>query len=169
MTSEAHEHPLYRRYRQRGVFPREISAGIEIGAPVSLVWQILIDFDHYEEWNPFTPQVVAKLGLGEPVELHVDMPGRSKSVRVEWINRIEDESRICWGMDLGHPALLVANRFQEVTKIDEERTRYYTVDRFSGLVVPLMMALYGEPTRLGFESVARGLKIRAEALYKARR
>ena len=105
----------------------------------------------------------------EPVELHVDMPGRSKSVRVEWINRIEDESRICWGMDLGHPSLLVANRFQELTKIDEERTRYYTVDKFSGLVVPLMMALYGEPTRLGFESVARGLKTRAEALYEARR
>jgi len=65
---------------------------------------------------------------------------------------------ICWGMHLGHPGLLTANRWQELHDLGGGRTLYHTVDRFSGLLVPLMMALYGEPTRRGFESVAHELK-----------
>jgi hypothetical protein len=61
-------------------------------------------------------------------------------------------------MHMGHPVLLTANRWQELSDLSGGRTRYRTIDRFSGLLVPLVMALYGEPTRRGFESVAAGLK-----------
>jgi hypothetical protein len=162
MTTEARDHPVHRRYRQRAFFPREVSAGAEIAAPIGRVWQILTDLERYPEWNPFTTRVESTLCVGDPVRLHVAMPGRSRSVRTEWVNVFEPEDCIAWGMHMLHPALLNANRYQELTDLGNGRTRYYTVDRFSGLLVPVMMAAYAEPMRRGFESVARSLKARAE-------
>ena len=152
------QHPFHLKYRQRPVFAAQVSGRSEIAAPVADVWDALVDFDCYDRWNPFTPQVETNFAVGSPVTLHVDMPGRSKSVRVEWINLVEPGQTICWGMQMGHAALLCANRWQMLRNRGDGRTEYLTVDYFSGLLTPLVMALYGEPTRLGFQSVANGLK-----------
>ncbi len=42
-------------------------------------------------------------------------------------------------------------------------TRYTTVDRFSGLLVPVVMALYGTPMQRGFQQMADALKARVES------
>lgn len=170
--SDPRQHPFHARYRQRALFAREVSASTEIAASRDDVWNALVDFERYPLWNPFTTQVTTTLEVGAPVTLHVDMPGRAKSVRTEWVNLVEPGRTICWGMHLGHPVLLCANRWQQLDDLEGGRTRYHTVDRFSGLLVPLVMALYGESTRRGFESAALGLKrwverragLRAESL-----
>jgi len=156
--SQPRRDPFHLRYRQRALFARQVEASVEIDAPRDVVWEALVDFGAYPHWNPFTRTVETRLEVGAPVRLGVDMPGRSRSERVEWVNLVEPGHTICWGMQIGHPALLVANRWQELHDLGGGRTQYHTVDRFSGLLVPLVMALYGEPTRRGFESVALGLK-----------
>jgi uncharacterized protein YndB with AHSA1/START domain len=152
------QHPFHLKFRQRTLFAADITARSEILAPVADVWDALVDFDGYGDWNPFTPKVETEFKVGARVTLHVDMPGRSKSVRTEWINLVEPGQTICWGMQMGHASLLCANRWQMVRAIDDTHTEYVTTDYFSGLLTPLVMALYGEPTRLGFQSVADGLK-----------
>ncbi len=157
-AGDPRRHPFHLRYRQSARFARDVEAAVEIEASRDVVWEALVDFDAYPEWNPFTRRVSTELVVGGPVVLGVDMPGRSYSERTEWVNLVEPGRTICWGMHMGHPALLTANRWQELHDLGGGRTRYYTVDRFSGWLVPLVMTLYGEPTRLGFESVAHGLK-----------
>jgi hypothetical protein len=156
--NDPRSHPFHLRYRQRSLCARDVAASVEIDAPRAVVWAALVDFARYPLWNPFTREVETSLEVGEPVRLHVDMPGRSTSVRTEWVNLVEPGRTICWGMHLAHPALLCANRWQQLSDLEDGRTRYHTVDHFSGVLVPLMMSLYGEPTRRGFESVALGLK-----------
>lgn len=151
-------HPTHLRYQQGRIFPSDVVAVADIAAPIDQVWRILVDFEHYEDWNPFTPKVETDLQVGSPAILHVDMPGRSKSIRTEWVNLVEPGHTICWGMHMGHASLLCTNRWQILTTLDDGHTRYETVDYFSGLLTPLVMALYGEPTRQGFQSVADGLK-----------
>lgn len=163
MRDDPRSHPEHRRFRQRRLFARDVEASVEIDAPRATVWAALVDFEAYPRWNPFTPRVSTDLEVGSPVHLGVDMPGRAYSDRVEWVNLVEPGRTICWGMMIGHPALLVANRWQELEELGPARTRYATVDRFSGLLVPMMMALYGEPMRRGFESVGAGLKRWVEA------
>ena len=157
MTDPRH-HPFHLKFRQRKLFPAQVSGRSEITAPLADVWDALVDFDHYDRWNPFTPRVETNFATGSPVTLHIDMPGRSKSVRVEWINLVEPRQTICWGMQLGHASILCANRWQMLRDLGDGHTEYLTTDYFSGLAAPLVMALYGEPTRLGFQSVADGLK-----------
>jgi hypothetical protein len=157
---------LHRRYGQGRLFPRAVAASVDITAPAAEVWAVLVDFPRYPEWNPFTPEVDGELAAGAPVRLLVNMPGRRQRQRVERINRVENGRALCWGMHMGHRALLCANRWQ-VLEPAASGTRYTTVDRFSGLLVPLVMALYGGPMQLGFQQMAEALKARVEGAQAA--
>jgi hypothetical protein len=163
LQEEARAHPFHIRYRQRELFRREVSGASQIEAPIENVWKALVDFDQYPEWNTFTPIAETDLQIGSPIKLKVVMPLRSDSTRIEWINLVEPGQTICWGMHMGHPWLLCANRWQMLRTLDDGLTEYLTIDKFSGLLVPMVMALYGEPMRLGFQSVADNLKKWVEA------
>ena len=138
-----------------------VRAEVEIDRGIDHVWQILRDLDRYPEWNPFTPSARSTLEVGDPVELEVRLRGSKLSKRVETVSAAEPH-RLCWGMTMGVPLLLRAERCQVLTPIDEHRTRYVTEDRFSGLLAPLVVGLYGGAMERGFSDCASALKKRAE-------
>ncbi|MFD2272720.1 SRPBCC family protein [Undibacterium arcticum] len=45
------------------------SVKVQINAPASLVWDVLVDLDNYPQWNPYTVKVESTLEMGEPVNL----------------------------------------------------------------------------------------------------
>jgi hypothetical protein len=139
-----------------------IGAQIEIEAPIERVWQIVSDLAAYPEWNPFTPRVESSLRLGDPVTLHVRMKPNRELVRVERITAVEPKERLCWSMQLLAPFVLASERCQTVTALAEGRTRYSTENRFRGFLVPLVLWIYGEDMRRGFNELAAALKKRAE-------
>jgi len=151
------DHAFHLRFSPGRWFRREVSASAEIDAPIERVWATLVDFERYSAWNPFTPEVRAHLRVGEPIHMHVRMPRRAPRRMTEWINRIEPPRVLCWGVHLGARWLLCANRWQRLEPLDDRRTRYTTVDHLSGLLAPLVIGLYGEPMRRGFQAAADGL------------
>jgi len=158
-------HALHQRYQQGWLFPYQVSACCDIAAPAELVWDILLDFSRYGDWNAFAPKVETDLQIGSPVVMQVHMPGRAARQQTEILNLLQPGKTICWGMIMGHPLILCANRWQLLHRLDKGGTRYETVDKLSGLLAPLVWLLYGKPMRLGFEVVANSLKQRAEALF----
>lgn len=153
---------LHAHFRQRERFAREVRAEARVRAPAALVWRVLTDFERYPEWNPLTPRVVAKLEPGAVAELHVTLPRRRPSVQREVINRVEPERVLCWGLELGRPELLITNRFQVLEPLGAHATRYVTYDQFSGWLVPVVFALYGEPMRAAFSEMALALAAHCE-------
>jgi hypothetical protein len=138
-----------------------VRAEIEIDCDVAGVWEILRDLAGYPAWNPFTPRVESSLRIGEPVHLYVRLRGRKLSHRVEYVSAAEPY-RLCWRMTMGAAFLLKAERCQTLRAIDAHRTHYVTEDRFSGLLTPLVMGLFGGPMKRGFADCASALKKRAE-------
>lgn len=135
---------------------------VEIEAPAERVWDILVDFERYGEWNPFTTRVEASLEIGAPVMLHVRL-GWLKRKQPERIETVERPHLLAWGTTMGHPALLSALREQRVEAVGETRCRYSTTDRTTGLLTPLVAILFGRLIRQGFNDLAAALKTRAEA------
>lgn len=134
---------------------------VEIEAPAERVWDILVDFERYGEWNPFTTRVEASLEIGAPVMLHVRL-GWLKRKQPERIETVERPHLLAWGTTMGHPVLLSALREQRVEALGETRCRYSTTDRTSGLLTPLVALLFGRLIRQGFNDLAAALKTRAE-------
>ena len=146
-----------------------IESTIDIDAPPERVWAILADLSRYGEWNPFTPRIDASLVIGEPVVLHVAMkPGKPLIVQRE-VCSANDPGKweLGWGLQRRPGFALRANRIQRLTRVGPDRTRYYTSDTFSGLLVPIVMGLYRADIQRGFDGAARGLKERAEKGAKA--
>src|SRR6186713_425913 len=55
----------------------QLRTEIEINAPVSLVWQILVDGARYHEWNPFITSLDGELREGERLNVVVSPPDSS--------------------------------------------------------------------------------------------
>ena len=134
---------------------------LEIEAPAERVWDILVDFERYGEWNPFTTRVEANLEIGSPVMLHVRL-GWLNRKQPERIETVEPPHLLAWGTTMGHPVLLSALREQRLETLSETRCRYLTTDATSGLLTPLVALLFGRLIRQGFNDMAAALKARAE-------
>ena len=135
---------------------------VEIDAPVQRAWDILMDVERYGEWNPFTPRVATDFEIGSRVDLSA-MIGPVALKQVERIEVVDPPHRLVWTTTMGHRFLLFARREQLLETAGETRCRYRTTDAFSGLLTPLVVLFFGGMVRRGFNSVAGGLKARAEA------
>ena len=58
------------------------SVTVQIAAPAQAVWDVLVDFDRYSEWNPFCVEASGVLEVGEPLSMkllsliHISEPTR---------------------------------------------------------------------------------------------
>lgn len=137
------------------------SSVVEIEAPIGRVWDILVDVERYGEWNPFTTRAETDFEIGSPVDLHVTL-GPLKLRQPEWIEAVEGPHLLTWGTKVGHRSLLSARREQRLEARSSTRCRYHTTDALRGLLVPLVVLLFGRLIRRGFNDMARALKARAE-------
>lgn len=134
-----------------------IETQIEISAPIVVVWEVLIQFQNYANWNSFTPIVECDLVVGNDVILHVNMhPGKKPIIQKESLLHIKPLDSIAWGITSRFP--VKTERIQRIHAISANTTLYYTSDSFEGILVPLVMALYKKQIQLGFNQVAKDLK-----------
>ncbi len=131
---------------------------VVINAPLESVWGALIDVVNYPRWNPFTPRVETTFVVGTPATLYVTMNEHQQRVQHETITVYEPQHAFAWASIMGKPFILKANRWQVVEPLDDKRTHYQTYETFDGLLVPLVIALYGHDIRRGFEAVGAALK-----------
>ena len=87
--------------------PRRVYvAEVEIDAPASSGWAVLAGVATYQAWNPFTPECVTSLEVGQPVDMRVRMAKlgfsvqQRETVRVElfgpfWKNNISNNFQVC--------------------------------------------------------------------------
>jgi len=137
----------------------------DIDAPIDAVWAILLDVGRYPEWNPFTVSVQTTFAMGDPVDMQVALqPGKRTRHQVEHITGFwPDRHRFSWGTDVGPGWFIKADRWQQLTDLGGGRTRYETSDEFTGVGVPLMLALMESKVSRGFHDIAKALKARAES------
>ncbi|SFV17296.1 SRPBCC domain-containing protein [Pseudoduganella namucuonensis] len=147
------------------------SIKVEIDAPASLVWQVLVDLPRYHEWNPFTVRVESSLVVGAPVDLYVPNPATpGENLRiVEYIAAVEPERLLSWEQRPTAESKDAARRDQYVEALGPERSSYVTTDIFLGVNADEITKNFGAWVKHSFDAVALGVKQRAEALHAARR
>ncbi|KAJ7270741.1 hypothetical protein B0H12DRAFT_1093639 [Mycena haematopus] len=164
-----------------GVFT--VADSILIDAPREKVWEILLDFGTYKEWNAFvrgqTLVTAAGAALADqtptadtlmrisPVHLPPTM-GKPKflgsqktTVRITTIDH--ENYRAAWvtaGGILPKWALF-AERWQMLT-VEGGKTKYESIEVFSGILAYVVRLFVGNSLVLGVRAMAEGLKSRSE-------
>ncbi|KAG0237476.1 hypothetical protein BGW42_000686 [Actinomortierella wolfii] len=54
----------------------EHKTGVSIDAPPDKVWEVLVDLDHYSEWNPLFVHARGTVALGETLHIKTRLPVR---------------------------------------------------------------------------------------------
>ena len=143
------------------------SVTVEIEAPAAFVWDVLVDYPRYPEWNPYTIAVETSLELDDRIDLTLNNPDGTEGTFVnrEFIRIVDPPHHLRY--DTGDEMEGIhAIRDQWINALGPDRCSYYTTDTLSGEHAGLVMELNGEWVRAGFDSVAYALKARAEQLAR---
>ncbi len=141
------------------------SVTVEIAAPAHVVWEVLTDFAHYPQWNPYTVAVTTTLEIGTPIDLTLPNPDGSEGTFVnrEWVRVVEPPHHLRYDTGSEMPGIF-AVRDQWITSLGADRCSYHTTDTITGTYADKVMELTGAWVKAGFDAVAKALKARAEAL-----
>ena len=144
---------------------RELQTSIEIDAPPERVWDVLVDFDSYDEWNPFM-RIAGRPNVGATLVVHLMPPGGRESVFEPDVIRCEKHHEFRW---LGHlvvPGLFDGEHRFRLEPLDGgTRTRFEHAETFSGILAGPILWFIRDATEHGFESMNEALKIRVERLF----
>lgn len=154
------------------MFRHQLTTTIDIAAPPKVVWEILIDLDHYPEWNPFivSSSVVDGDAVAQGVRLRnrMEPPGGRAATFSPTVTSADEGRTFEWLGRLLLPGLFDGRHRFELEPIDVDGsagsgTRLHHSEQFRGLLVPLFRRVLDTSTRAGFEALNAALRTRAEA------
>lgn len=142
------------------------SVTVEIEAPQAFVWEVLVDYARYPEWNPYTVRVETTLQIGDVIDLYLPDPAKPGETfrNREYLRIVDAPGYLRYDTAEEMPGIH-AVREQWVADLGGGRSSYRTTDTFTGDVAGWVMEHQGPWVKAGFDSVAHALEARAETLY----
>ncbi|HEX8869031.1 MAG TPA: SRPBCC domain-containing protein [Lentzea sp.] len=146
------------------------SVVVEIDAPASFVWSVLLDYPSYPSWNPYTLAVSTTLEVGSPIDLTLPKPDGSAGTWVsrEYIRVVEPPRLLRYDTGDTFPGLL-GTRDQVITPLGSGRCSYRTFETFTGKYAEAVFTAQGAYVKSGFDSVAHALRARVVDLLRVGR
>ena len=144
------------------------SVKVDIAAPAPFVWDILVDYPHYPQWNPYTVEVHTTLTINSPIDLTLPSPTGDGTTFVnrEFIRVVDPPHHLRYDTGDAIPGIF-AVRDQWIEAQTPDRCTYWTTDKFTGKHAPWVIKTNGTWVKTGFDAVAHALKARAEQLWNA--
>ena len=143
-----------------------VSQSVIIEASAEKVWEVLVDFGRYGDWNPFCPAAEGTLALGEPLKMTLKNylePG-SFFENTEFFCAIDAPHLISWEAPWVDEWPYPARRDQIIEPLSADRCRYHSTDAFLGPHGIHVMRFAGPWVKRAFDDTAFALKAYVEAM-----
>lgn len=145
---------------------KSIETSIIINAPATEVWETLIDFSKYPQWNPFIQKIAGNPVSGALLEVDIQPPGQQKMTFRPTVLVSEANQEFRWRGKTFIKGLFDGEHYFQLTPVDAQRTRLDQGEYFSGLLSGVIFAKIGLSTKHGFEAMNTALKKRVEGKTK---
>ena len=140
---------------------KNIETTIDIDAPPSRVWEVLMDFQSYPEWNPFIVSVSGVARAGDKLTVRIQPPGRSGMTFRPMVLVAEPEREFRWRGKVLVRGLFDGDHYFGLEPA-RRGTHFHQGERFTGLLVPLLGGTL-TAAEVGFKAMNERLKARAES------
>ena len=142
---------------------RELRTEIQISAPIDQVWQVLTDFDHWEDWNPMVNQVSGNVSVGSKLNITMRGPDTKDAMKYQpTLLEVNPPRSLRWRATMMSGLMFTNDRVFELSE-KNGGTVLVNKEEFSGLMVPLFwgkMNLFVVPM---LEKMNKALKDKLEA------
>jgi hypothetical protein len=138
---------------------KEVRTEIEINAGHEKVWGILIDFEKYEQWNPFITKIVGQAKEDSKIEIHIETPAGKKRKYRPTVTKVNEGRELQW---MGKSWVLNGEHIFRIEQLTQGRTRLIHREVFDGLLTSIFGKSLDTDIKQGLEGMNRALKERAE-------
>ncbi|NRB37246.1 MAG: SRPBCC domain-containing protein [Pseudomonadales bacterium] len=138
----------------------EIQYQRKIKSSANDVWQVLLDTDAYEQWNPFVHRCQSSFAVGAPIIMHVALIPGILLRQKETILSNQAESLLEYGIKI--PFLLSSSRKHILKNTEAGQCEYESLFVLKGPLSPLVNLLLGGRLRLAFLNMTDALVIQSE-------
>jgi hypothetical protein len=116
-----------------------IETELFISAPPEKVWEVLMDFDNYPNWNPFVFYIEGEKIKGGKLEIKVNSPDGAAKVFdfTVYINAFEEDRFLAWAGKPLFPWLFSGVHYFRLEKAGDG-TLFTHGETFSGIIAHLM-------------------------------
>jgi len=146
----------------------ELHTEVDIDATPAIVWNILTDLVHYQEWNPFIVESSGDVAVGSKLVNRMQPPGGKARIFKPIVTAVEPTQTFEWLGRLGVPGVFDGRHRFELEPTPSGGTRVVHTEQFQGVLVRPMRTSLDTHTLAGFEAMNTALKTRAEAVDRAR-
>jgi len=144
---------------------KQIETQITIDASPENVWQVLTNFDEYLSWNPFIKSIEGNLIKGSKLTVEIQPENMKPQIFKPTVISIEKNHQFSWLGHLWVKGLFDGNHYFEL-KPKGNKTIFVHGEKFSGIMVPLIISMIGENTKKDFIAMNEALKAKVESLVK---
>lgn len=142
---------------------RSIETFVNIDAPLETVWDVIVDFDRYGEWNPFILEARGKAEAGQKLWLRMQRPAKPREeVHTPTVTVVEKNRHLQWSGVIRHATVFRA-RHEFLLEETATGVRLRQREDFGGLTMPFAGGMVWRIEE-GFLLMNAALKVRAEAL-----
>ena len=140
---------------------KNIQTDIIINADISTVWNVLMDFEKYQGWNPFIESIEGEQQVGKKLTVSIKPPGGKGMTFKPKVLIVNPNKEFRWKGKLGIKGIFDGEHYFILEPIDKEQTRFIQGEKFSGILVLLMSNML-EKTREGFQLMNEAIKKECE-------
>lgn len=141
----------------------EIHLSKTVQASAEQVWQVIVDTQHYREWNPFILGCESSFEVGSPIVMQVALLPSGPISQTETVRANRPCEYLEYGIALPL-GLLSSSRQHRLSPAGQGGCCYESVFRLKGPLAPLVKLMLGKRLEKGFRGMTEALARRAEEL-----
>ena len=144
-----------------------VYSSIIINATPEKVWDILMNFEQYPEWNPFITTIFGNPTIGNTIAATICPPGQKPMQFKPTVLQNLKNTEFRWIGTLGIPYLFDGEHVFQLQENNNGTTTLHHFEYFRGVLVPFFKKMLEQNTLQGFEVMNIALKQKAESLRVA--
>lgn len=141
---------------------KEIRTEVDIDSSPEKVWQVLTDFGHYRDWNPFIRDITGKLNEGSRLEIQISTSTKKTRKYRPVLTKIEPNREMRWLGKAFLPGLFDGEHILTLQRLENNQVRLVHREIFRGIGVSLAGSRLDFEIRRKFEEMNSALKKKIE-------
>jgi hypothetical protein len=142
---------------------KKLRTEIEIDAPAEKVWEVLTDFNRYEEWNPFIIKSKGEVREGA-ILINVMKNGEKTMTFRPRILEVRENEYFDWRGSLFFRGLFDGHHYFRIEDRGNNGVKLIHGEKFSGILSGPIFKSIRENTLESFRSMNEALKKRCESV-----
>ena len=142
---------------------QQLHTEINIKASPDVVWNHLVNFKKYPEWNPFIKKASGSLTVGSQLAVTIQPPGKAPMDFEPVLLVVKENEELRWLGRVLLPKLFDGEHYFIINETSKGNTQLVQGETFSGILALLLWNSMEQDTKNGFEAMNKAIKNISEA------